>query len=282
MKISHIYKKKKPVISFEVFPPKADAPLDTIYETVEKLSTLSPAYFSVTYGAGGGNRERTVEIASTIKNRFGVEALAHLTCTCTPPDDVDRYLDALHDNNVENVLALRGDVPKGMTREQAFPGYAHASELVSHINRRGSFCIASAAYPEWHFESASPEEDVYYLKKKADNGAEFFITQLFFDNQAFFVFLDRLRRAGIDIPVSAGLMPILDASQILRMTSLSGCSIPAALSRLMARYPEKEDFAKAGLEYAANQYMQLYTAGVDGIHLYSMNRHSQIMQIVRQ
>ncbi|MGI6169041.1 MAG: methylenetetrahydrofolate reductase [NAD(P)H] [Christensenellales bacterium] len=282
MKLSEMYKKRKPVISFEVFPPKPDSSLDNIYETVEKLSTLSPAYFSVTYGASGGNRERTVEIASTIKNRFKVESLAHLTCTCTTPDDIDRYLDELDANGVENVLALRGDVPKGMERNQAFVGYHHANELVSHITNRNSFCVASAAYPEWHFESQSPEEDIYYLKKKVDAGAEFFISQLCFDNQAFFIFLDRLRRANIHIPVSAGLMPILDPSQILRMTSLSGCSIPAALSKLMARYTDKDDFAKAGLEYAANQYMQLYAAGVDGIHLYSMNRHSQIMQIVRQ
>ncbi|MHB1314881.1 MAG: methylenetetrahydrofolate reductase [Christensenellales bacterium] len=282
MQISSMYTKERPLISFEVFPPKADYPVDTLFETLEHLKTLSPGFISVTYGAGGSNQGRTIEIASAIKNRYRLEPLAHLTCVGASPEKIDEYMSFLSANHIENILALRGDVPL------AFDGnplahYTCAADLIRHIKGDGRFCIGAAVHPETHYESLGSDKDLAYIKKKIDAGADFLITQMFFDNNAFFGFLESLRKADIHVPVSAGLMPVLDSSQILRMTSLCGCSIPASLSRLIARYGHSnESFTQAGIDYACGQFASLYKAGVDGIHLYTMNKWQQIETILHR
>jgi methylenetetrahydrofolate reductase (NADPH) len=282
MRIVEIFRQKKPALSFEVFPPKKDVPVDALYETLKQLSGLSPDYISVTYGAGGSNSERMLEIARTVQDRFGQRVLAHFTCVGARPDSVADQLNAMREAGLENVLALRGDIPQGMDREQAFVHFRHASDLVAFIRAQGGFGIGVAAYPEIHFESVGREDDIAHLKKKVDAGADFIVTQMFFDNRAFLEFRDIARGAGIDVPIVTGIMPVLDASQILRMTRMSGCSIPARLSRLFARYAADPDgLREVGLEYACAQIEELVREGVDGVHLYSMNKWEAAMKIVR-
>lgn len=276
MLISSLYKKNKPLISFEVSPPKPDYPVDTLFETIDHLKTLAPAFISVTYGAGGSNQSRMIEIASAIKNKYGLETLAHLTCVGASPDKINEYMSYLTANNIENILALRGDVPLKFDGDP-LAHYRNAADLIRHLKRDGRFCIGAAVHPETHYESLGLDSDLDYIRKKVDAGADFLITQMFFDNNVFFSFVDSLRKAGITVPVSAGLMPVLDSSQILRMTSLCGCSIPAALSRLIAKYAHRnESFTPAGIDYACAQFSALHDAGVDGIHLYTMNKWQQI------
>lgn len=260
------------LLSFEVFPPKRDADESLIDEAIKKLAELSPAFISVTYGAGGSKRELTVELAKKVASH-GATPLAHLTCVCASRADIAPQLEALREAQIENILALRGDIPDGVSWGEAFKSFAHASDLAALIKRRGDFCVGGAAYPETHFECQSLEKDIQNLKKKHEAGAEFFISQLFFENWTYFRFVDRLRAAGIDAPVSAGVMPVLEEKQILRMASLCGCSIPASLTRMMARYAgSPEDFQKAGKEYAARQIEGLISGRADGVHVYSMNR----------
>jgi methylenetetrahydrofolate reductase (NADPH) len=281
MKISEIFKPGETTLSLEVFPPKADSPIDVIYDTLAELSSLKPSFISVTYGAGGSMSNRTIEIASVIKSRYGIEPLAHLTCVGARRSDIDRQLDEMQAAGIENVLALRGDIPAGMDPANAFIDYQHGSDLVCHIALRKSFCIGVAAYPEVHFQSKSRAEDLKWLRHKVECGASFITTQLFFENEHYYRFVDNLRALDINIPVLAGIMPVLASQQILRMGSLSGCTIPAGITRLMARYKDPQDFEKAGLEYCCRQVEELVRNRVDGIHLYSMNKAAQTKQIVR-
>jgi len=283
MRIADLFEKKRPTLSFEVFPPKTNVPVDTLYETLDRLSGLHPDYISVTYGAGGSNKDRMIEIAGAVENRFKQVALAHFTCVGASFESVDAQLEAIKNAGVENILALRGDIPAGMCREDAFVHFRHANDLVEYIAKKGGFCIGVAAYPEIHFESESRDTDLSFLKKKVDAGADFLVTQMFFDNGAFFRFRDIAHEAGVRVPIVTGIMPVLDASQILRMTRMSGCSIPARLSRLFARYPNDPDGLRAvGLDYACAQVRELIEKGVDGIHLYSMNKWEATTHIVRE
>ena len=282
MRIKDLFARKRPTLSFEVFPPKTDVPVDTLYETLERLSGLAPDYISVTYGAGGSNSARMIEIAGAVENRFKQCALAHFTCVGATRDSVNAQLEAIKNAGIENILALRGDIPAGMPREEAFVHFRHASDLVEHIAKKGGFCIGAAAYPEVHFESDSRERDIAFLKKKVDAGADFLVTQMFFDNDAFFGFRDAAYGAGVRVPVVTGIMPVLDPAQILRMTRMSGCSVPARLSRLFARHAnDPEGLRAVGLDYACAQVGELVEKGVDGIHLYSMNRWEATTHIVR-
>ena len=279
MRIADMYGKET-IISFEVFPPKKEGEESVIDDTLLKLSKLSPAFISVTYGAGGSKRDATVNIAKKIA-KLGVTPLAHLTCVCATRADITPQLDALKAAQVENILALRGDIPKGISWGEAFKSFAHASDLACFAKKRGDFCIGAASYPEAHFESQSLEKDIQNLKKKHDAGVEFFITQLFFENWIYFRFVDRLRASGIDAPVSAGVMPVLEERQILRMASLCGCSIPSSLTRMMAKYSGSPgDFQKAGMEFAAKQIEGLISSGASGVHIYSMNRWQQTCRIL--
>ena len=283
MRIADLFAQKRPTLSFEVFPPKTDVPVDTLYETLDKLSGLGPDYISVTYGAGGSNSDRMIEIAGAVENRFKQAALAHFTCVGASRESVDIQLEAIRNAGVENILALRGDIPAGMRKEDAFVHFSHASDLVEYIAKKGGFCIGVAAYPEIHFESECRDTDLDFLKKKVDAGADFIVTQMFFDNGAFFHFRDAAYQAGVRVPVVTGIMPVLDASQILRMTRMSGCSIPAKLSRLFARHPNDPDSLRSvGLDYACAQVRELVKKGVDGIHLYSMNKWEATTHIVRE
>lgn len=284
MFISEIFSSKKgPVFSFEIFPPKREYPIESIYETIEELVTLDPDFVSVTYGAAGGTKDRTVEIAGYIKKRWGKPPLAHLTCIGAHREDILRILDELSALEVKNVLALRGDPPKDGPAEGG--DFKYAKDLVHFIReqRPGGFCVAGAAYPEGHVEAPSMACDLINLKKKVDEGVSFLITQLFFDNELFLSFRDVARSLGIGIPITAGIMPVLNAKQISRMVSLCGASIPSALAHLIARYErDPKGLHEAGLEYAINQIKGLVREGVDGIHLYTMNKPEVAKRIMAE
>ena len=269
MKISELFDSKKAVWSFEIFPPKPTAEIGGVERIVRELAELAPDYISVTCSAGGSGNSRTPEIAGIVK-RAGVEPLAHLTCINSVRAEVDGALDKLAAKGVDNVLALRGDRIAGASDS---PDFRHAVDLVRHIRARGEGVdIAGACYPECHPESETPEDDIRYLKEKVDAGVSHLNTQLFFDNEAYFAFLERLRAAGVSVPVQAGIMPLVKKSHVDRMIGLSGANIPARLSRIIARfYDDPASLMEAGIAYATEQIMDLLSAGADGIHLYVMN-----------
>lgn len=272
--IKSMYAEKKIVYSLEVFPPKEDADIETIFMALKEMKELNPDFISVTYGAGGSNSRKTLEIASYIQNECGIEAVAHLTCAALTPEKLESFLRDLKEKKVKNILALRGDKPKEMT-EQEFDNryYKHASDLVRAITKHPLGSIGGACYPEIHPESASRVDDIKYLKEKTDLGIDFLITQLFYDNTVFYDFMEEAQRGGISVPIAAGIMPITSASQIKRTVELSGSQVPASLSHMLAKYRDNaEDLRKAGIEYAVNQIEDLKQHGVQGIHLYSMNK----------
>jgi len=281
MKIIEMFKKKKPVIAFEIFPPRPDVPLESIYDHLEQFEALRPDYISVTYGAGGSKKGRTLEIASRIKKLHGIESMAHFTCVGHTKDEISEMLDSMHASGLENILALRGDPPADQPDfDFSRSAYRHAYELVRHIRSVNSFCIAAAAYVEGHVDSKRISEDIERLREKVDCGVDFLITQLFFDNRLFFDFIERIRAKGINCPVAAGIMPIFKADQIKSITAKSGCSIPAKLVLMMDKYQNNpEDMRKAGIEYAIRQIRELADEGVDGIHLYTMNRPKSTREI---
>lgn len=282
MKIIDLFKRKKPVIAFEIFPPRQDVPLETLYEHLEQFEELKPDYISVTYGAGGSQKGRTLEIASRIKNNHGIESMAHFTCVGHSKEEIDMMLKSMHEKGLENVLALRGDPP---TNQPDFDFnknvYCYANELVEHIRKVNDFCIAAAAYTEGHVDCRRMKDDLLALKHKVDSGVDFLITQLFFDNRLFYDFVDRIQSMGVNCPVAAGIMPIFKADQIKSITARSGCSIPAKLVLMMDKYQDNpEDLRKAGIDYASQQIRDLVDNGVDGIHLYTMNRPKSTKDIL--
>ncbi|QCX32432.1 methylenetetrahydrofolate reductase [NAD(P)H] [Caloramator sp. E03] len=280
MLIKDIFNQKRPVISFEIFPPKKEYPISTIYETIEKLKDLNPDFISVTYGSGGGNRDRTVEIASTIKNNYGIESLAHLTCIASSRNEIQEILHHLKNNGIDNILALRGDLPKDLDSNSCM-SYMYAKDLISQIVKMNGFCIGAAAYPEGHIESENLEEDVKYLKEKVDAGADFLITQLFFDNEMFYNFKDLTVKYGINVPITAGILPVLNKSQILRIITLSGASLPKKFIRILDKYEySPKALFEAGIAYATEQIIDLLSWGVDGIHLYTMNKAEVAIKII--
>lgn len=282
MLIKDIFKNKKPVISFEIFPPKKDTPIDTIYETIADLKDLKPDFISVTYGAGGSTQDKTVEIASIVKNKYNIEALAHLTCVSLTENKLKTFIEQLKANNVHNIMALRGDLPEDfdLALLKASP-YKYASDLVKSIKLDNEISIGSACYPEGHFESKSLEKDIENLKIKVDNGADFLITQLFFDNEHFYNFKDLAYKKGLNIPISAGIMPVTNKKQIERMIGLSGASLPTKFTRIMARYENNPEALKeAGIVYATEQIIDLLSSGIDGIHIYTMNRPETCRKII--
>lgn len=270
MKICELFGMNKTVLSFEVFPPKKTSPIESVYEKLEEICALKPDFISVTYGAGGsGEKNRTCEIASKIKNDFGVEAVAHLTCVNSTKNDIDRNLCEFRQANITNVLALRGDIVEGIEPKKEF---VYASDLCAYIKSHGDFDIAGACYPEVHGEAENEVEDVLNLRKKVDAGAQHLISQLFFDNSVFYRFIERTRIAGINVPVEAGIMPVTNKKQIERMVSMCGASLPAKFAKIMQKYESKpEALRDAGIAYAVEQIVDLIANGVDGIHLYTMN-----------
>ena len=276
MRIPEIYRKKKeegrPVFSLEVFPPKRKSNRDSIYEAVEILKATEPDFISVTYGAGGSIADfSTCEIASNIKQQYGIETLAHLTCINSSREDVKGMIQMLKDAKIENVMALRGDIVPGEDIKREF---AHANELAIEIQRKGKgeLEILGACYPEGHYEAASLDEDIQNLKYKIGAGVSVLISQLFFDNAKFCTFMERIKENGITVPISAGIMPIVKASQIEKTVQLSGASMPHEFTELMARYQHQpKELYEAGIEYAIGQCRDLIARGVDGVHIYTMN-----------
>lgn len=282
MRITELFKSKKPVISFEIFPPKLDTPLETIYESLEQFKVLNPDFISVTYGAGGSQKDRTIEIASKIKSEYGIESMAHFTCVGHSVEEIDALLDSMHEHNLENILALRGDPPANQPDFDFSKNvYKYACELISQIRRKNNFCIGAAAYVEGHVDCKRIKEDMLRLKDKVDAGVDFLVTQLFFDNRLFYDFLDKAASLGINCPITPGIMPIFKADQIKRITSLCGASIPAKLVIMMDKYEHSpEDLRKAGVEYAGAQIRDLIDGGADGIHLLTMNRPKSSREIL--
>ena len=270
MKIKEVFEKKKTVLSFEIFPPKHDTTLSDIDETLAILSELKPDYISVTFGAGGSlNNNKTIELAKKIKHEYGIEPLVHLTCLCYSKSDIDNYVSLLNENGLENVLALRGDRNPAVPEKDDF---IHASELVSYVKNNSNLCVAGACYPECHPESKDRADDIGNLKKKVEAGADFLISQLFFDNVNYFSFLEICRIAGIGVPIMPGIMPAINKAQIERMTGLCGATLPGRFIKILNRYSDnKQALFDAGMSYAVSQIIDLLASGVEGIHIYTMN-----------
>lgn len=272
MRITEKLKLSKQLISFEVFPPKTYSSFESIERSVRELASFLPDFMSVTYGAGGGTSEYTLKIASMIKNELNTASIAHLTCASTPKDKIALMLERLKENNIENVFALRGDLPENYN-ERVGDYYDYASDLVKVIKAYGFFDIGAACYPEGHPESGSLKEDMEHLKYKTDCGVDFLTTQMFYDNGLFYDFLDRACQKQINVPVLAGIMPITSISQVDRIIYLSGTKIPKELNIIFEKYKnDPESFQKATLDYAINQVNDLLKNGVNGIHIYTMNK----------
>ena len=271
MKITEILKNNKRTLSFEVFPPKTNSDFEAVKEAAYRVAALKPAFMSVTYGAGGSTCGNTLAIASGIQNTYGVAATAHLTCVGATRRSILSALDDMRAAGIENILALRGDRPDWMEGEP-FKVYRYASELAETIKEYGGFCIGGACYPEGHPDSATREEDIENLKKKVDAGCEFLTTQMFFDNNIFYEFMERVRQAGIEVPVIAGIMPVTRASQVENAVKLSGCTMPLKLKKIADSFGEnREAMQQAGIIYAAEQIVDLYANGIKNVHVYSMN-----------
>ncbi len=280
--ITDLFKQKK-TLSFEVFPPKKDGEFEAAFEVLDVLGSLQPDFISVTYGAGGSRSKKTVEIASYIQNTLHIDALAHMTCVGSRKEDLLSVCEELARNNISHVLALRGDRPKDMTDEQfESRDFAHANDMMVFLKEHSNLHLAGACYPEKHFECFSMESDLQNLKRKQEAGAEFLITQLFFDNDAFYAFREKAAAKGITIPICAGIMPITTPKQIGTTISLSGSSIPKALSDIVAAYGDSpEDMRKAGIDYAIRQIRDLQQNQADGIHIYTMNKPETAAEIVK-
>lgn len=283
MKIADILKTKKPSFSFEFFPPKTDEDASQLFQTAETLRALDPTYISVTWGAGGSTRRKTIDIVCSIKEKLGVETMAHITCVGASRQDMAAIFDELTSRGVENVLALRGDPPKGETNFKPHPdGFKNANELVAFIRSKWNFSVGVAGYPEGHPENPDKQKDLDNLKRKVDAGADFIITQLFFDNAEYFRFLDKVRGRGIFIPVIPGIMPITNVGQVKRFTTMCGAKIPPVLlAKLEPIQENKDSVIQAGIDYGTRQCQELLGQGVTGLHFYTLNRSHSTAQIVK-
>lgn len=272
MKIRDILKQDKIHISFEIFPPKTEAGIDNVLKVAEEIAEIKPAFISVTYGAGGGTSKNTAGIASHIQDDCGVTSLAHLTCVSSTKEEVRHVIGDLKEKKIENILALRGDIPQDL----AFPvpgQYHHADELIADIKSMGDFCIGGACYPEGHVESDNKEEDMRHLKAKVDMGLDFLTTQMFFDNAILYSFLYRIREKGITVPVLPGIMPVTNKSQIARICQLSGTILPQRFHAIVDRFGDQPAaMRQAGIAYATDQIIDLLANGINHIHVYSMNK----------
>jgi methylenetetrahydrofolate reductase (NADPH) len=300
MRISDRLRHKRPIFSFEFFPPRTEKGEGVLWRSLEKLASLEPDFVSVTYGAGGSTRARTVEIVGRIKKELGIEPLAHLTCVGSSRDDLSRVLDQLAESGVENVLPLRGDPPKGEENfERPADGFGYANELVEFIRGGWDFCLAGACYPEGHPEADDTATDLAHLKRKVDAGVDFLVSQLFFDNKVFFDFENRARAIGIDVPIVPGIMPITNVKQVDRFTKMCGATIPDPLKKRLAEIEgDPHEVFWAGVSYAAYQCRELLDppasgpferppVGVSGVHFYTLNKSPatraifEILQLAR-
>jgi methylenetetrahydrofolate reductase (NADPH) len=275
MLIKDLFTSGQPLVSFEFFPPKTDEATAELYKTITELKSLRPSYVSVTYGAGGSTRDRTVDLVIRIQKELGITAMAHLTCVGSTKEEIHQVLGRLHEGGIRNILALRGDPPKGETTFKKIEGgFGYASELVGFMRgEKLPFCLGGACYPEGHVETRDLERDLANLQKKVAAGVDFLVTQLFFRNNDYFTFVRRARKAGITLPIVPGIMPISNVDQIKRFTTMCGASIPAPL--LARLEPVKDDHQKVveiGIEHAATQCRELLAGGAPGIHFYTLNK----------
>ena len=284
MKIIDILKQDKPAFSFEFFPPKDDVGFDQLFKTIDNLKSWDPAFVSVTYGAGGSTRSKTIDLVGRIKKEIGLESMAHLTCVGHSSDEILKVLKSIKEQNVDNVLALRGDPPVGENNfTKPDNGFGYAVELVQFAREHFSFCIGVAGYPEGHPESMNLKEDLLHLKKKVLAGASFIVTQLFFDNKFYFDFVDNLRAIGVDVPVIPGIMPILNLKQIRRFTKMCGATIPNGLmTGLEAVQNDAEAICQIGIDHATNQCKNLLMHGAPGIHFYTLNRSRATLSVLER
>lgn len=273
-----------PLFSFEFFPPKTDKGEDNLWKVLEELVELRPSYVSVTYGAGGSTRGKTIELTRRIQRTLRIDAVAHLTCVGSTQSEIAEVTDELREGGITNILALRGDPPKGEDRfTRTDGGFGYSNELVRFLKDRygDNVCIGGACYPEMHLEAASPYEDLNNLKKKVEAGVDFLVTQLFFDNRLYFDFVDRARGAGIDVPIIPGIMPIQNFEQIKRFTAMCGASIPPELMKaLEARADTPERVQELGVAHATIQALGLIQGGAPGIHFYTLNKSSATRDIL--
>ena len=274
MKIRKLLQKNTLSISFEVFPPKTESGFDSVRTATEEIARLRPAYMSVTYGAGGGTSRYTLDIAKHIKAQYGVPTLAHLTCVSSTRDTVKERIEDLRAAGIENVMALRGDIPAAMANEDRTGwDYRYAVDLIRELKAAGDFCIGGACYPEVHPESPHQAEDIRYLKEKVDAGCDFLTTQMFFDNNLLYNFLYKIREAGITVPVVPGIMPITNGNQVARAIQLSGSFMPQRFKSLVDKFGDDPAAMKqAGIAYATDQIIDLYANGIHHVHVYSMNK----------
>jgi len=283
VKIKELFARGNPIFSFEFFPPKDEAGITTLMDTVKNLQDLHPSFVSVTYGAGGSTRRKTIEITKRIKKELGIEAMSHLTCVGHGRDEISAILDEIEAAGIENVMTLRGDPPKGEINFVPHPdGFHHANELVTFIrSRKPAFCLGVAGYPEGHPEAASREADLTNLKRKADAGADFIVTQLFFDPRDYFDLIERAQALGIRLPVVPGIMPITDVAQIKRFTKMCGAKIPPALlAELETADGNKEAVVEIGIRHSTAQCETLIRNGAPGIHFYTLNKSTSTRTIL--
>ena len=275
MRLTDILNRKELSLSFEVFPPKTQDSFDIVEESIEKIAVLKPSFLSVTYGAGGGTSKYTMDIAKNIKEKYGVETLAHLTCVSSSKESIQEKIKDIIDSGIENVMALRGDIPEDkMNEDRSKWDYRYAVDLIRDIKASGAdFCIGAACYPEGHPESSNSKDDIAHLKEKVDAGVDFLTTQMFFDNDLLYAFLYKIREAGINVPIIAGIMPITNAKQVDRAIKLSGSFMPKRFRSLVDRFGDDPDAMKqAGIAYATDQIIDLYANGITNVHVYTMNK----------
>ena len=271
MKIIDLLNEDKVTLSFEVFPPKTSSRYENVLKAAEKIASLNPNFMSVTYGAGGGTSAHTVALAKDIHEKYDVEVMAHLTCVSSTREHVESMVEQFKENGIENIMALRGDIPKD---GQVGEDYQYACQLIKELKEKGDFCIGAACYPEGHVESPSIKEDIQHLKEKVEAGADFLTTQMFFDNNVFYNFLYKIKEAGINVPVVAGIMPITNAKQVSRAVQMSGTSIiPYHFKMMVDAFGDNPEIMKqAGIIYASEQIIDLIANGVKHIHVYTMNK----------
>ncbi len=284
MKLTELFNDEKLSLSFEVFPPKTDTVFESVKHATEEIAKLRPAFMSVTYGAGGGTSKYTLEIAKNIKANYGVPTLAHLTCVSSTRETVRERIEDMKAAGIENVMALRGDIPSGLENaDRSHWDYKHAIELVRDLRESGAdFCIGGACYPEIHPESATQKDDIRYLKEKVDAGCEFLTTQMFFDNNLLYNFLYKIREAGITVPIIPGIMPITNGNQVDRAIKLSGSFMPQRFKSLVDKFGTTPAAMKqAGIAYATDQIIDLFANGIKNVHVYSMNKPDVAEAILR-
>jgi len=282
LKITELFKQKQAVVSFEIFPPKQVSSIDVIFETIDGLVPLRPDYISVTYGAGGSSTKTTVEIAAKIKNKYGLNSLAHLTCIGSSKSQMDEILNELKDNDISNILVLRGDFPRDANPADLPNDFKQASDLAQYIASKFDFCLGGACYPEIHPECSSLDKDIENLKRKVDAGVSFLVTQLFFNNDQFYRFRNKAAQQNINVPIQAGIMPITNRKSIEKMLSLTNSEMPLKLTRILDKFEHNQEAIKdVGIAYATEQIIDLLSQDVNGVHIFTMNKPQITKDILR-